>query len=411
MNLQNIDNTTLQQLWQSIDRTSAVIAFTPDGTILDANENFLQATGYTRAELIGQHHRIFCEPAYARSSAYQQFWQDLAVGKPQRGIFERRTKTGAPWFLDAEYMPIRAADGSIEMVIKVAKDVTAAEQKSAFIQQLVTEISDNAKRNAETLSKTARETLASMQDVEHSVHEVGSLIQENHRLSEGLKQEVGAIQGIAQNIREIAYQTNLLALNAAIEAARAGEHGRGFAVVADEVRNLSKRVQEATEEVQKNIATISSSTTAMGESSTKARNRAEGAEAVTQKLATTLKTLSGIAANLAIEAGTGDHELFVANILEQASLPVPTLRAEDLPDHHHCAFGQWYDTLGQELLSNRPEFRAIATPHQQLHVAGKQFLTALAQSDAQQQQQSRNALKEAEGAVITALKQLREELQ
>ncbi|MBU2763910.1 PAS domain S-box protein, partial [Acidithiobacillus caldus] len=215
MNLQNIDNTTLQQLWQSIDRTSAVIAFTPDGTILDANENFLQATGYTRAELIGQHHRIFCEPAYARSSAYQQFWQDLAVGKPQRGIFERRTKTGAPLFLDAEYMPIRAADGSIEMVIKVAKDVTAAEQKSAFIQQLVTEISDNAKRNAETLSKTARETLASMQDVEHSVHEVGSLIQENHRLSEGLKQEVGAIQGIAQNIREIAYQTNLLALNAA----------------------------------------------------------------------------------------------------------------------------------------------------------------------------------------------------
>jgi methyl-accepting chemotaxis protein len=411
MNLQNIDNTTLQQLWQSIDRTSAVIAFTPDGTILDANENFLQATGYTRAELIGQHHRIFCEPAYARSSAYQQFWQDLAVGKPQRGIFERRTKTGAPLFLDAEYMPIRAADGSIEMVIKVAKDVTAAEQKSAFIQQLVTEISDNAKRNAETLSKTARETLASMQDVEHSVHEVGSLIQENHRLSEGLEQEVGAIQGIAQNIREIAYQTNLLALNAAIEAARAGEHGRGFAVVADEVRNLSKRVQEATEEVQKNIATISSSTTAMGESSTKARNRAEGAEAVTQKLATTLKSLSGIAANLAIEAGTGDHELFVANILEQASLPVPTLRAEDLPDHHHCAFGQWYDTLGQELLSNRPEFRAIATPHQQLHVAGKQFLTALAQSDAQQQQQSRNALKEAEGAVITALKQLREELQ
>ena len=411
MNLQNIDNTTLQQLWQSIDRTSAVIAFTPDGTILDANENFLQATGYTRAELIGQHHRIFCEPAYARSSAYQQFWQDLAVGKPQRGIFERRTKTGAPLFLDAEYMPIRAADGSIEMVIKVAKDVTAAEQKSAFIQQLVTEISDNAKRNAETLSKTARETLASMQDVEHSVHEVGSLIQENHRLSEGLEQEVGAIQGIAQNIREIAYQTNLLALNAAIEAARAGEHGRGFAVVADEVRNLSKRVQEATEEVQKNIATISSSTTAMGESSTKARNRAEGAEAVTQKLATTLKTLSGIAANLAIEAGTGDHELFVANILEQASLPVPTLRAEDLPDHHHCAFGQWYDTLGQELLSNRPEFRAIATPHQQLHVAGKQFLTALTQSDAQQQQQSRNALKEAEGAVITALKQLREELQ
>ncbi|MGK9450991.1 CZB domain-containing protein [Acidithiobacillus caldus] len=100
----------------------------------------------------------------------------------------------------------------------------------------------------------------------------------------------------------------------------------------------------------------------------------------------------------------------MANILEQASLPVPTLRAEDLPDHHHCAFGQWYDTLGQEQLGNRAEFRAIATPHQQLHIAGKQFLTALTQSDAQQQQ-SRNALKEAEGAVITALKQLREELQ
>ncbi|OFC37612.1 methyl-accepting chemotaxis protein, partial [Acidithiobacillus caldus] len=382
----------------------------PNGTILDANGNFLQAAGYTHSELIGQRHWILCELAYAQSPAYQQFWEDLAAGKPQRGIFERRTKTGTPLFLDVQYMSNQAADGAVEMVIKVAKDVTAAEQKSAFIQQLVTEISDNAKRNAETLSKTARETLASMQDVEHSVHEVGSLIQENHRLSEGLKQEVGAIQGIAQNIREIAYQTNLLALNAAIEAARAGEHGRGFAVVADEVRNLSKRVQEATEEVQKNIATISSSTTAMGESSTKARNRAEGAEAVTQKLATTLKTLSGIAATLAIEAGTGDHELFVANILEQASLPVPTLRAEDLPDHHHCACGQWYDTLGQEQLGNRPEFRAIATLHQELHVAGKQFLTALIQSDAQQKQQSRNVLKEMESSVITALKSLKDGL-
>ncbi|AIA55749.1 hypothetical protein HAQ00_00525 [Acidithiobacillus caldus ATCC 51756] len=148
----------------------------------------------------------------------------------------------------------------------------------------------------------------------------------------------------------------------------------------------------------------------MGESSTKARNRAEGAEAVTQKLATILKSLSGIAGTLSIEAGTGDHELFVANILEQASLPVSTPRAEELPDHHHCACGQWYDTLGQEQLGNRPEFRAIATLHQDLHLAGKQFLTALIQSDAQQQQQSRNVLKEMESSVITALKSVKDGL-
>lgn len=79
----------------AISRSMAMIEFTPDGTILEANEHFCKTMGYSADELRGKHHRLFCDPTYAKSAEYQQLWRELGEGKAIGGTFERLTRRGA----------------------------------------------------------------------------------------------------------------------------------------------------------------------------------------------------------------------------------------------------------------------------------------------------------------------------
>lgn len=108
----------------AIRQNLAYIEFTPDGTILDANDHFLAATGYTLDEIHGHHHRLFCERAYTASDEYAAFWDNLAQGHPNRGTFGRRTKSGRTIWLEASYFPVRNTDGKVVKIIKIAADVT-----------------------------------------------------------------------------------------------------------------------------------------------------------------------------------------------------------------------------------------------------------------------------------------------
>jgi methyl-accepting chemotaxis protein len=124
----------------ALDRSQAVIEFALDGTILHANENFLEAMGYTLDEVVGRHHRIFCLPEEAGSFAYREFWRRLGSGVFDVGVYRRRAKDGRDVWLQATYNPILDPEGHPIKIVKFAMDVTEARQRDAEFEGKVTAI-------------------------------------------------------------------------------------------------------------------------------------------------------------------------------------------------------------------------------------------------------------------------------
>jgi methyl-accepting chemotaxis protein len=112
-------------------RSQAVIEFNLDGTILDANDNFLQAMGYGLDEIVGHHHSMFCDPDYAASAEYRAFWAELGKGQFQSAAFRRFTKDGSEVWIQASYNPVLDRSGTPVKVIKFATDITAQRQQAA----------------------------------------------------------------------------------------------------------------------------------------------------------------------------------------------------------------------------------------------------------------------------------------
>lgn len=127
---QKLKTTDLEGKLKAIGKSQAAIEFDLEGFVLDANENFLNTVGYTMEEIRGQHHRIFCDPAYASSADYRKFWEQLAQGDFDSGEYKRITKEGNEVWINAAYNPISGPDGIPYKVVKFATDITEAKQKA-----------------------------------------------------------------------------------------------------------------------------------------------------------------------------------------------------------------------------------------------------------------------------------------
>lgn len=117
--------------------TQAIIKFKLDGHVIEANESFLAIVGYTHAEIKGQHHRMFTDPAYAASPEYARFWEALRAGEPQTAEFLRHRKDGMPVWLRASYVPVLGRGGKPTMIVKIAQDVTSQKLQETAIRSKV----------------------------------------------------------------------------------------------------------------------------------------------------------------------------------------------------------------------------------------------------------------------------------
>eukprot|EP00903_Cladosiphon_okamuranus_P002592 g2590.t1 len=323
----NITETKLEQQsfnckLDAISRTTAVIEFTPEGIILDANDNFCAAAGYPLEEIKGKHHRIFCEAEYTQSAEYANFWEKLKSGEFDSGKYKRFNKTGDELWLQASYSPIFNEANEVVRVVKFATDITTEVELEKEVSRIATDFADQSSiiseqagsvaEGAQSLGATTEEISASIEELSASIDSIAQNSGGADEIAQNTKKEADAgaqaidksiesmelinasseeINEIVKVISEIAAQTNLLAFNAAIEAARAGEHGLGFSVVADEVRKLAERSSQATKEITK---LINESVKRVAQGSQISKEAGEAFKRIVEGIAETTRSISEI---------------------------------------------------------------------------------------------------------------------
>jgi len=238
------------------------------------------------------------------------------------------------------------------------------------------------KDNALNASSTSITSRAAMEQITQNLLHMAQKTQVTATSVDQLSQRADQIGGIIKLIKEIADQTNLLALNAAIEAARAGEQGRGFAVVADEVRKLAERTGQATNEISSLVSSIQSETgrarDEMEHNASEAEQFSSEGKSATESMQALLSLSRDMEGAIAASALRGfvelakvDHLVFKFEVYK-VFMGISEKTSNDFAAHTGCRLGKWYyEGDGKECFSQLPGYREIEPPHVAVHRHGK----------------------------------------
>ncbi|MCY2985961.1 MAG: methyl-accepting chemotaxis protein [Planctomycetota bacterium] len=295
-------HTAKNAMFDAFSRAMAIIEFTVEGTILWANENFLQTIGYTLDEIKGRHHSLFVDPEYRSSSEYRDFWYDLGQGIVKVSRFKRYGKGGREVYLQAAYSPVINDHGTTIKVVKLAADVTAdamreirsqeredavqaqqaedkrvledkvnelsinveAASKGDLTQKVSVSGNDDMGRLGTSLSKMIcdlRSIIGEVMAAAQQQNEGARTIAESSaNLSEGAQTQAASVEEMTASVAQMIEAMEVISKNANVAKSKAVETSKlakGGGTTVDEAVNAMKMIQKSSEQINEIIQVIS----------------------------------------------------------------------------------------------------------------------------------------------------------